>query len=306
MSALNAKLHPATLVQVSFALLRTMRPRQWSKNVVIFAGLVFDGQLSNLDSLVRVSLAFVLLCLSAGTIYIINDLVDIEKDRQHPRKKFRPLPSGQLPIPVAISAAVVLPVLTLGVALTFSPALALVLFSYMALQVAYSFVLKNLVIIDLFAITGGFILRVVAGVAVIEVARFSPWLYICTTFLALFLAIGKRRQELIGLADKAQDVRALNKVYTLPLLDDMLRMVTTGSVLAYTLYTFSAHPEWQAMPLTIPFVLYGIFRYLYLLHVEGKGSAPDEVLFEDMPLLAAIIMWGITVLMVIYLSGLAR
>ncbi len=291
-----------TVLRVLLALVRTMRPRQWTKNVLVFAGLVFDGQLLALDSLLRVSLAFVLLCLSAGAIYIVNDLADIEKDRQHPRKKNRPLASGQLPLPVAVGAAVILPILSLGVALLYSLPLALVLLGYMALHIAYSFWLKHMVIIDVFAIAAGFMLRVIAGVVVIQVARFSPWLYVCTAFLALFLAVGKRRQELLLLNENAQNVRPTYRLYSLPLLDDMLRLVTTGSVLAYTLYTFAAHPERPTMLLTIPFVLYGIMRYLYLIHVEGKGSAPDEVLLDDAPLLGAIVLWGLAVLAVLYLG----
>lgn len=290
------------LMQIALALLRTMRPHQWTKNVFIVAGIVFDGQLLVIDSLLRVGVAFVLLCLSAGTIYIINDLVDIEKDRQHPKKRHRPLPSGQLPVRVAIGAAVVLPVVTLGAALAFSPALAVVLLAYIVLQIAYSFSLKNIVLLDVFTISAGFMLRVVAGVVVIEVARFSPWLYVCMGFLSLFLAVGKRRQELIMLDEKAANVRTTYKQYTLPLLDEMLRMVMTGSVLAYTLYTFESDPMRPGLLLTIPFVLYAIMRYLYLMHVEGKGGAPEEVLFEDKPFFISVALWGLTVLIVLYLG----
>ena len=293
---------PGAVLQVFVALLRTMRPRQWTKNAVVFAGIVFDGQLLVLGSLIRVGRAFVLLCLAAGTIYIINDLVDIEKDRQHPKKRNRPLASGELPVPVAIAAAILLPIVALGTALILSPPFALVLLLYILLHIAYSFWLKNVVIVDVFTIAAGFMLRVVAGVVVIEVARFSPWLYVCTGFLALFLAVGKRRQELLLMAEKAENVRPIYKAYTPDLLDEMLRLVMTGSVLSYALYTFEANPERPAMLLTIPFVLYGIMRYLYLIHVEGKGSAPDEVLLEDAPLLGAILLWGVSVLVALYLS----
>ena len=279
-----------------------MRPKQWTKNGLIFAGIVFDAQLFNLNSLARVVLAFILLCLMAGTVYIINDLVDIEKDRQHPKKRNRPLASGALPVPAGIAAAIVIPLVTLGIAVAYSPPLAAVLLGYLVLQVAYSFYLKQIVIIDVFAITAGFMLRVIAGVVVIEVARFSPWLYLCAGFLSLFLAVGKRRQELIMLADKAEDVRETYRQYTLPLLDDMLRLVTTGSVLSYALYTFEANPQRPAFLLTIPFVVFGVMRYLYLMHVEGKGGAPDEVLLEDMPLLVSIVLWGASVLGVLYLG----
>ena len=279
-----------------------MRPKQWTKNGLIFAGIVFDAQLFHLESLARVVLAFILLCMMAGTVYIINDLVDIEKDRQHPKKRNRPLASGALSVQWGIAAAIVIPLVTLGVALAYSPALAAVLLGYLVLQIAYSFYLKRIVIIDVFAISAGFMLRVIAGVVVIDVARFSPWLYLCAGFLSLFLAVGKRRQELIMLADKAEDVRGTFRQYTLPLLDDMLRLVMTGSVLSYALYTFEANPERPAFLLTIPFVVYGVMRYLYLMHVEGKGGAPDEVLLEDLPLLVGIGLWGLSVLGLLYLG----
>ena len=203
---------------------------------------------------------------------------------------------------MGIAAAIVIPLVTLGVALAYSPALAAVLLGYLVLQIAYSFYLKQIVIIDVFAISAGFMLRVIAGVVVINVARFSPWLYLCAGFLSLFLAVGKRRQELIMLADKAEDVRGTFRQYTLPLLDDMLRLVTTGSVLSYALYTFEANPARPAFLLTIPFVVYGVMRYLYLMHVEGKGGAPDEVLLEDPPLLIGIVLWGLSVLGLLYLG----
>ena len=171
------------------------------------------------------------------------------------------------------------------------------------LHIAYSFWLKNVVIIDVFAIAAGFILRLVAGIVVIDVANFSPWLYICAGLLALFLAIGKRRQELILMAADAVDYRTAYKEYSMPLLDDMLRMVTTGSVLTYMLYTIEAptiRSNGHRMMLTIPFVIYGIFRYLYLIHVRGKGSAPDELLFEDWPLLGTVVLWGLTIIMLLY------
>ncbi len=291
-----------SLAQIPAALLRTMRPRQWVKNGMVFVGLVFDAQMFDLVALGRVIVAFVLFCLVAGTVYIINDLVDIEKDRLHPRKRQRPLASGELSVGVGIAAAVLLPIVVLGVAFWFSPPLALTLLGYLLLQLAYSFWLKNVVLIDVLVIGAGFLLRVVAGVVVINVARFSPWLYVVTGFAALFFAVGKRRQELILLNDRAEDVRPAYRSYSPALLDDMLRMVTTGTLLAYTLYTFEAHPERPFMLLTIPFALYGIMRYLYVIHVQGKGSAPDEVLLEDVPLMITILLWGLVVVGVLYLS----
>lgn len=284
-------------------LIRTMRPKQWPKNGFVYAGILFDQQILDAGPFARVTLAFVLLCLSASAIYIINDLVDIERDRLHPRKRERPLASGQLPVRWAVAAAITLPALALGISLAFSPPLTLVLLAYLALHIAYSFWLKNIVLIDVFAIAAGFILRVVAGIVVITVTHFSPWLYICAGLLALFLAVGKRRQELLLLADGASNHRATYKDYNLPLLDDMLRMVTTGSVITYMLYTIESQTirsNEHRMLLTVPFVIYGVFRYLYLIHVAGEGSAPDELLFKDWPLLLTVILWVLAVGLILY------
>jgi len=283
-------------------LIRTLRPKQWTKNAFVFAALLFDHQLHHVEPFMRVAVAFVLMCMTASTVYLINDIADIERDRLHPKKKLRAIPSGELPIPLAVVTAIILPVLALGVALSYSVPLALVLFGYLVLQVAYSYYLKNIVLIDVFAIAAGFVLRVLAGVVVISVTNFSPWLYVCAGALSLFLAIGKRRQELILLAASASDVRVTYKHYNLPLLDDMLRTVTTSSVLSYTLYTFEGKTNLapNAMLLTVPFVVYGIFRYLYLIHVQGEGGAPDELLFKDKPLLASVVLWVVTVVAVLY------
>lgn len=294
-------------MQSILGLIKTMRPRQWTKNVIIFAGLVFDGQAFIPDSLLRVTAAFALLCLISGSVYIVNDLVDVESDRQHPTKRRRPIASGQVPLNVAQLAAVVFPVLILIAAFLFSPPFAVVLLAYLALQLLYSFVLKRIVILDVLAVMMGFVLRVLAGVVVIQVAQFSPWLYASTALLALFLIITKRRQELLQLAEQAGSLRVTLRHYNLPLLDDMLRMVMTGTLITYLLYTIEAPSKLLAGSnlalLTVPFVLYGMFRYLYLMHVKGEGSAPDEVLLKDRPLQAAIALWGITFVAILYLPG---
>lgn len=292
-------------------LIRTMRPKQWAKNGFVFAGLVFDQQFDNLEALSRVLLTFLLFSLMASAVYLMNDLVDIERDRLHPKKKNRPLASGQLPVQMAVTTATILPLISLGISAVLSPPLALVLGIYFVLQVAYSFQLKNMVLIDVFSIAAGFLLRTIAGVVVIEVTNFSPWLYVCAGLLALFMAIGKRRQELILLQienSNAAEVRDTFKGYNLPLLDDMLRMVVTSTAIAYTLYTTEAQtilvkvkPEY--MMLTVPFVYYGLFRYLYVIHREGKGGDPTEVLFEDRPLQAAIACWLGVVFILLYIVG---
>lgn len=284
-----------------------MRPKQWTKNAIVYAGLVFDGQLFLPDSLLRVTASFFMLCLLSSAIYIINDIVDIESDRQHPKKRHRAIPSGQLPIPVAIAAAVILLIVVLASGFALNRIFALILLAYLILHLLYSFWLKHVVILDVLSVTAGFVLRVAAGVAVIQVQAFSPWLYACTALLALFLVIGKRRQELLQLADKAGTIRVTLDSYNLPLLDDMLRMVMTGTLIAYLLYTIEAPSILLAGSnlalLTVPFVLYGLFRYMYLIHVKGEGSAPDEVLLRDRPLQVAIALWGLTFIAILYLPA---
>ncbi|MDX2075070.1 MAG: decaprenyl-phosphate phosphoribosyltransferase [bacterium] len=284
-------------------LLRTMRPKQWTKNLLfVFPAIVFDGKLFQAEPFLRVFGAFALFCLMASTVYIINDLVDLENDRQHPKKKNRPLPSGKLPIPFAIGAAIVFPIFTLGCALLFSPPLALILAIYLVVQIAYSFWLKHVAIVDVLVVTGGFILRVIAGVVVINVQNFSPWLYAVTGLLALFLAVGKRRQELITLGENAVNARPIYQEYNLALIDDMLRVVTTSTFITYLLYTIEAQTKLGSdlTLATVPFVLYGLFRYLYLIHVRGEGSAPDEVLLKDRPLQINIVLFVIANLIIIY------
>lgn len=293
-------------MQILIGLLRTMRPKQWTKNVIVYAGLVFDGQLFVLDSFIRVTVSFVLFCMAASTVYIINDLADIERDRQHPKKKYRPLPSGQLPVPVAIAAAIGLPIITIALASLYSPYFALILAVFIAINLLYSFRLKHVVIIDVLTITAGYVLRVAAGVVVIHVARFSPWLYTVTALLALFLAISKRRQELLVMSDDATHVRPIFKEYNLPLLDEMLRVVMTSTLISYILYTIESPSVLlggnNLTLVTIPFVLYGLFRYLYLIHVRGEGSAPDEVLLRDRPLLLSILLWGLSFVVILYFA----
>lgn len=291
---------------VLLGLIRTMRPKQWTKNLLfVFPALIFDGQLFILDSFLRVFATFVLLCLMSGTVYIINDIVDIESDRLHPRKRNRPLPSGQLPLRVAIAAAVILPVVTLLLALALSVYVAIVLAVYLGLQLWYSFQLKHVVIVDVLAITVGFLLRVVAGAVVIKVADFSPWLYVCAALLALFLAVGKRRTELLLLGDKdAENVRPIYRSYNLQLLDQLLMVVTTSTFLAYTLYTIETTSRFLSNNylalFTIPFVLYGLFRYLYLIYVAGETGAPDEVLLKDRALQVDIVLFGLSFIVILY------
>jgi 4-hydroxybenzoate polyprenyltransferase len=280
-----------------------MRPRQWPKNAFVFVALLFDGKLFDPPSVLAVVEAFVLLCLMSGAVYLMNDVVDIESDRLHPIKKNRPLPSGRLSPRVAIGASILLAVASLVAGFFLSPGLAFILFLYLASQIAYTFKLKHVVLLDVLTIAAGFVLRIAAGVAVIEVERFSPWLYVFGGFLALFMALGKRRAELVLLGADAGNHRAILQDYNLDLIDRLQGIVTTSAVVAYSLYTFLAEglPENHAMMLTIPFVLYGIFRYLYLIHILGEGGAPEEILLRDRPLQITLLLYGMMVFVALYL-----
>jgi len=285
------------------ALIKTMRPQQWLKNILIFAALVFDGKLGVIPDLVRTFIGFLLFCLVSSAVYIINDLADVEADRLHPKKRYRPIAAGVLPVSVARTAAVVIVGLSFPLAYLLSPTFALVLLSYFLLNLAYSKWLKHVPIIDVFVLASFYVLRVVAGLTIIHVARFSPWLYVVTTLLALYVGFGKRRAELALLAEEANSHRKVLDGYTIPLLDQFITIVSAATIGAYSLYTFSAVnlPENHAMMLTIPFAIYGIFRYLYLVQIKQGGGAPEEELFRDRPLQIAIVLWGLAVVLILYL-----
>ena len=261
---------------------KTMRPKQWTKNVFVWAALIFDGKLFKLDAFSATLLTFVLFCLMSSVVYLINDLVDIPKDRQHPSKRNRPLASGALRPRAAILAALLIGLATIPAALSLGLGLALILYGYLVLMIAYSFWLKNIVIVDVLTLAAGFVLRVAAGVVVIQAERFSPWIYVCMVLLALFLGLGKRRQEIVLLNGNTGETRAILEEYNLRFVDEMLALVSSSTVMAYSLYTFSAPnlPGNHAMMFTIPFVLYALFRYLYLIHVRGETEPPDVVVLQ--------------------------
>lgn len=286
------------------ALIKTMRPRQWTKNVFVFAALVFDKQLLNADSFLRTLAGFALFCLISSSVYIFNDISDVEADRQHPEKKNRPIPSGKLPISVAWIAGVVLVVTTFVISYFLAPGFEAVVIIYFLLNMAYTKWLKHIPIVDVLVIAAGFVLRVHAGVTLISVERFSPWLYVVMTLLSLFLGFGKRRAEIALLAQGAGSHRKVLDGYTLPLLDQYIMIVSGTTIVSYSLYTFSAPnvPENHSMMLTIPFVVYAIFRYLYLVQVKHAGGAPEEILLSDRPFQIAMILWGVAVLAIFYLS----
>jgi 4-hydroxybenzoate polyprenyltransferase len=296
---------PRKTTDTLLGLIQAMRPQQWVKNVVIFAALIFDRQLglNNLQPMLRTLAGFIIFCLLSGVVYIINDIADVEADRAHPKKRYRPIASGRLPIPFALISAVVVLAIILPVSYWLSPAFAAVALGYFLLNLAYSKWIKHIAILDVFAIALGFVLRVAAGVTLIQVARFSPWLYVVTTLASLYIGFGKRRAELGLLADQANSHRKVLSGYTLPMLDQYITIVSATTIMAYSLYTFSAPnlPNNHAMMLTIPFVLYGVFRYLYLVQTQGGGGAPEEILFRDRPLQVTVLLWGATVLFIFYI-----
>ncbi|MDX1474875.1 MAG: decaprenyl-phosphate phosphoribosyltransferase [Reinekea sp.] len=285
-------------------IVKSLRPKQWTKNGVIFVALIFDIKLFQIVPLTKTIFGFIILCFVAGTVYLINDLVDIKKDQLHPTKRYRPIPSGQLPFQVALGTAILIPVVILPLSFWLDPFFGITILGYLLLQIAYSFVLKNIVIVDVLTIAAGFVLRVAGGVVLVQAERFSPWLYVFTVLLALFLGLGKRRTELVELKDHARNTRSILNEYNLPFLDEMMAIVTAGAVMTYAFYTFSAPnlADNHLMMLTIPFVLYGIFRYLYVIHVQEKNQAPDEILLKDYPLQLSIVLFGLSVIAILYVA----
>lgn len=284
------------------ALIKTMRPRQWTKNGFVFFALIFDKQLFHLEAFLRTLGGFALFCLVSSVVYIINDITDIEADRQHPKKKLRPLPSGKLPVNVAWAAAATIVAVSLTLSYLLSPGFCAVLTGYFVMNLAYSRWLKHVPILDVFIIAAGFVLRVEAGVTLIVVERFSPWLYLVTTLGALYLGFGKRRAEMTLLTKGAGSHRKVLEGYSIPLLDQYLTIVATSTIVFYSFYTFTAEnmPKNHSMMLTIPFIMYIIFRYQQLVHLTDQTGAPDEVLLTDRPMQIALVLMGFTVLIVFY------
>ncbi|GAC1431759.1 MAG: decaprenyl-phosphate phosphoribosyltransferase [Chloroflexota bacterium] len=284
-----------------------MRPKQWTKNSFCYVALVFAAQLGSPQAVLRSTVAFALFCLLSGAVYLLNDLVDIDKDRAHPYKRRRPLASGALAPAVAQVAAVVLAAGGVAAAWVMTPLFGLIAVGYLCLNVLYSFVLKNMVLLDLFGIAGGFLLRALAGTVVIGVTM-SPWLYLCTLLGALFMGLGKRRHELIILDAAASSHRKILGEYTTEFLEELISIVSAAIVITYALYTFFALPvgltrggeghRW--LMATIPFVIYGIFRYLYLVHLKNEGGSPEEILLKDVPLIIDIVVWAASMVVILY------
>lgn len=292
---------PATGATRLLAVVRSLRPKQWPKNLLVFAGLVFTYNLLNPDMLSRVILSFVAFCALSSAGYLWNDLRDAPADRLHPIKRHRPIASGQMPPALAATLAVALGVAGLSLALALGSAFLLVASLYMLLTLTYSIWLKHLVLIDVFGISAGFVLRAVGGAVVIGVPV-SPWLYVCTVLVSLFLGFGKRRNELELMESGAAGHRKNLEQYSVELLDQLILIVASVTIMAYSLYTFSAEnlPRDHSMMMTIPLVLYGMFRYLYLVRVQRKGGAPEDLLLTDPGLLGTAIAWMALSVIILY------
>lgn len=280
------------------------RPKHWTKNLFLFAGILFSQNLLNFSLLVKVILAFLIFCFLTGSVYILNDLTDLERDKRHPAKSRRPIASGRLKVRQAIIALIIFMFLSLVLSYLLNLSFFLTALAYFLIQIAYSFFLQRIVILDVFAIASGFVLRVVAGAVVINV-EISSWLIICTILLSLFLGLSKRRHELLMNEEEAQYYRKVLAKYSPYLLDQMISVVTASTVVCYALYTMSSDTiqkfGTKNLIYTIPFVLYGIFRYLYLIHKKEMGGNPENILVSDKPLMIDILLWVIIAGLIVYL-----
>jgi 4-hydroxybenzoate polyprenyltransferase len=281
----------------------SLRPDQWTKNLIVFAALIFAVKLLDPAATAKATAAFLIFCALSGAVYLINDVSDREQDRQHPIKQMRPIASGAVSPGTALAAAFVLGTIALAAAFALRPPFAIAAAAYLALFVVYTRWLKHIVVLDVMAIAIGFVLRAVAGGLVIDV-RISNWLLICTMLGALFLGLAKRRHEITLLAGGAKGHRRILEEYDPYLLDQMIGVVAAATMVAYIIYCVS--PETQAyfgtqwMVLTTPFPIYGLFRYLYLVHRKAGGGSPSDLLVSDRPLLACVLLWGLTSVGIIY------
>jgi 4-hydroxybenzoate polyprenyltransferase len=286
------------------AFLAALRPRQWTKNIFVFAALVLTGELGHQPQTLTTLVTFLVFCAVSSAVYLLNDVADVDQDRRHPVKRQRPLAAGELSPWVALAGSLVLAVGGVAVGFWVGPVVGAVVVAYLLLQVAYTFALKHLVIVEVLAIAGGFVLRVLAGGAAIH-EPISPYLYLSMIFLALFQGFAKRRQELQVLADAAGHHRQSLNEYTIHLLDQFILIAATATIVTYSTYaiTTPARPAWVSanmLLLTIPFVLYAVFRYLYLVQVQGKGGAPEDILLTDKLLLLDVLAWGASLIVILY------
>ena len=288
------------LISFLRATITLLRPKQWIKNLFVFAGLVFSQNIFEAHLFLLTFYAFLSFCFLSSSVYIINDIVDLEEDKLHPHKKNRPLPQGQISIKQAVFLLIIMLSISLSIAWVLGPPFFIVALAYFVLINCYSFWFKHIVILDVFAISAGFLLRVVAGAVVISVI-ISPWLLICTLLLSLFLALAKRRYEFISLENNGTNHRKVLQDYSLKLIDQMITIITAATIMAYSTYTFTASKTDYLM-LSIPFVIYGLFRYLFLVQKKDLGGSPEEVLLKDKPLLVTIVIWGLVCIFILYLE----
>ena len=285
------------------AFLRSLRPHQWTKNLVVFAALGFSKHLFEGPPLLQAVLAFAIFCGLSGSVYLVNDVADVERDRLHPLKRLRPIASGQLSTRAGALLAVLLGLGCLAAAWTLGTGFLACSAAYLALNLAYSFRLKEVVILDVLAVSAGFVLRAVAGGLAIGV-QISQWLLICTLLLALFLSLSKRRHEIVSLSGQASEHRAILAEYSPYLLDQMIAVVTASCLVAYAFYTTAPETRekfrTENLAFTLPFVLYGILRYLYLVHQKEQGGSPTDVLITDRPLLVNVALWALAVVLILY------
>ncbi len=273
------------------ALLVALRPQQWTKNLLLFAGIVFAAEVADPGRWVQAFAAFAAYCAASSAAYVVNDLRDRASDRQHPVKRRRPIARGEISSRTAVLAAAGLAVLAFALAAALGPTALAFLAAFVALQGAYTLGLKHVVLIDVMAIASLFVVRAAAGADAVDV-RISPWLLVCTALLALFLALGKRRGELVLVGAEQTPGRPVLEGYSLALVDQLVTIVAAATVLSYTVYALTAH-ETQLLAATIPFVVFGVFRYLLLLHRSGGGEEPENVLVGDLPILAAVGLWAV-------------
>jgi 4-hydroxybenzoate polyprenyltransferase len=274
------------------ATLVALRPSQWTKNLLLFAGIVFAAELGDATRWLEAVTAFVAYCAASSAAYLVNDVRDLDADRAHPVKRLRPLARGELSVRAALGLAAALVAFAAALAAALGPASLGLLAAFAALQGAYTLGLKHLVLLDVLAIGGLFVLRAAAGAEAVDV-RISPWLLLCTALLALFLALGKRRAELVLVGGAATPTRPVLEGYSIALVDQLLAVVAAATLIAYSLYTFTARDS-DALMITIPFVVFGIFRYLLLLQRESAGEEPENVLVRDAPILACVAAWAVT------------
>lgn len=286
-------------------LFQSMRPQQWIKNLLIFAALIFSKNLTNIDYLLKTIYAFFIFCFLSGSVYLINDILDFNKDKEHSEKSKRPIVSGKLSKSTALVFSLLISLISLLLSFLLNINFGYIALIYLVLNLIYSYSLKKIVIIDVMVLAGFYVIRAIAGAEVIKV-EISSWLIICTLLLALFLALGKRRHELIFLAEKAINHRTILKEYSTQYIDQMVSVVTASTVLVYILYTVSDEVlikfGTNKLIYTVPFVLYGIFRYLYLIHQKEASGSPSRALITDKPILINIALWLLTVILIIYVK----